>query len=87
MKHTEIKVAEIYDMLEKNNQTFHIEFEKILNKNIILFEQYENSKKCKNIGKYYTSSIFIEDDEIGFCFGDEEHERVYLRKNDIIHIL
>ena len=83
----EIKVEELYKLLNNNDELFDIEFEKLLKKNIILFEQYENSKKCRKIGNYYISTLFIDEDEIGFGFGDEEHERVYLTKNDIITVL
>ena len=83
----EIKVEELYKLLNSDEKLFDLEFEKLLKKNIILFEQQENSKKCKKIGTYYISTLFIDDDEIGFGFSDEEHDRVYLTKNDIITVL
>lgn len=82
----EIKVAELYEKLNINDQIFYIEFEKILNKNITLFELDEDTNEYVKVDDYYTTSVFVEDDEIGFDFGKEDYERVYLNETDIIQI-
>lgn len=82
----EIKVAELYEKLDINDQIFNIEFEKILNKNITLFELDEDTNEYVKVDDYYPTSVFVEDDEIGFDFGKEDYERVYLNETDIIKI-
>lgn len=82
----EIKVAELYEKLDINDQIFNIEFEKILNKNITLFELDEDTNEYVKVDDYYPTSVFVEDDEIGFDFGKEDYERVYLNETDIIQI-
>lgn len=81
-----IKVAELYEKLDINDQIFNIEFEKILNKNITLFELDEDTNEYVKVDDYYPTSVFVEDDEIGFDFGKEDYERVYLNETDIIQI-
>jgi len=82
----EIKVVELYEKLDINDQIFNMEFEKILNKNITLFELDDDSKEYVKVDDYYPISVFVEDGEIGFDFGKEDYERVYLNETDIIQI-
>jgi len=83
----EIKVAELYEKLSKNDSAFVKEFEKIVNKNITLFEVDENTNELTKVDNYLPISVFVEDDEIGFDFGKEDYQRVYLNNTDIIQII
>ena len=82
----EIKMSELYEKLISNDQSFYIELEKILNKNFTLFELDLDTNEYVKVNDYYSLAVFVEEDELGFEFGKEYYERVYLNNTDIIKI-